>query len=294
MGAHFGRVVVAMVTPFRKDGSLDPDEAQRLARHLVDRGTDTVLVAGSTGESPVLSDTETATLVRAVKDAVGADAKVMAGAGTYDTAHSIERAREAEKCGADAILAVTPYYNRPPQDALLNHFRAVADAADLPVMVYDIPSRTATKIATDTLLRAAEHPNIVAVKEAAGDLTAITAFAADKPDDFDIYSGNDDWTLALQALGAVGVVSVIGNVVPDRFQAQFDTFERGDLEEARRIQFSLTPLVQAAFCTTNPIPIKAAMELLGFAVGDPRPPLRPANDDERQQMRLALEAVGAL
>jgi 4-hydroxy-tetrahydrodipicolinate synthase len=219
---------------------------------------------------------------------------VIAGTGTYSTAHSIELSREAHKAGADGVLVVTPYYNRPPQDALLEHFRAVADATDLPVMVYDVPSRTALKISVDTLLRAAEHPRIVAVKEASDDLSALAQLCSAKPDDFDVYSGQDEWTLPMQAWGAVGVVSVCAHVAARRFQEQFDAFERGDVAAARSAQASMVPLVQALFCTTNPIAVKAAMSMLGFSVGAPRPPLRAATAEEEAKVRQALEAFGAL
>ncbi len=293
MAARFGRVITAMVTPFREDGSLDVDEAQRLARHLVDGGCDGLVVCGSTGESATLTHHEKVTLFRAVKDAVGS-ATVIAGSGTYDTAQSIELTREAEKAGADGVLAVTPYYNRPPQDGLLAHFEAIADASDLPVMLYDIPVRTGTKIAVETLLRAAEHPRIVALKEASGDLSSVARFLADKPADFEFYSGQDEWTLAYQALGVVGAVSVLGNVVAGRIREQFDAFDRGDVAGARAVHEALVPLMVAAFCAPNPIPIKAGAEMLGFRVGAPRSPLRPASAEEKDQIRRAMESIGAL
>lgn len=294
MGARFGRVVTAMVTPFSDDGSVDLDEAQRVVRHLVDHGTEGIVVSGSTGEGAVLADREKADLFRAVVDAASGDAKVVAGTGTYDTHHSIELTREAEKAGVNGVLVVTPYYNKPPQDALLAHFRAVADASRLPVMLYDIPGRTATKIATDTMLRAAEHQNIVAVKQASSDFSATADFAAAKPDDFEIYSGNDDETLYLQALGAVGVVSVASHVAGERIRDQFDALERGDVGEARRIQLELLPVIRALFCASNPIPVKAAMGMLGFSVGPPRPPLRAATPEEQARVRAALEAADLL
>jgi 4-hydroxy-tetrahydrodipicolinate synthase len=291
--ARFGRVITAMVTPFREDGSLDVEEAQRLARHLIGHGSEGLVVTGSTGESATLHDDEKVTLYRAIKDAVGTQVSVIAGTGTYSTEHSVELTRQAEKAGADGVLAVTPYYNRPPQDALLDHFRTIADASNLPVMLYDIPVRTALKIELETLLRAAEHPNIVAVKDACNDISFTTLFAARKPDDFEIYSGNDDQTLAYQVLGAVGVVSVIAHVMGDLILEQFEAFERGDTSRAREIQL-LQRRVHAALLTSNPIPIKAAMNMLGFKVGSPRPPLRPANADEAEAVRKALSELGVL
>jgi 4-hydroxy-tetrahydrodipicolinate synthase len=289
--ARFGRVVTAMVTPFRDDGSVDVDEAQRLAQHLTAHGSEGLVVSGSTGEGATLTDDEKVLLFRAVKDAV--DVPVIAGTGTYDTAHSVHLTREAEKAGVDGALVVTPYYNRPPQDALLQHFRTVADSSNLPVVLYDIPLRTALKIEVDTLLRAAEHPNIVAVKDACNDISASALLAANKPDDFEIYSGNDDQTLAYQAIGGVGVVSVASHVMGDLIKEQFDSFERGDVARAREIQL-LQRRVHAALLTSNPIPIKAAMQILGFNVGAPRQPLRAANADETEKVREALSIIGAL
>lgn len=291
--ARFGRVITAMVTPFREDGSLDADEAQRLAKHLVDNGSEGLVVAGSTGEAATMSDDEKRVLWRAVKDAVGANVPVVAGTGTYSTEHSIELTREAEKAGVDGALVVTPYYNRPPQDGLLEHFRAVADASDLPVLLYDIPLRSSIKIAVETMLRAAEHPRIVGVKDACCDISASTLLAAQAPDGFEIYSGNDDQTLAYQAIGAVGVISVPAHVMGERIQEQFDAFERGDIAGAQRVQFQ-ERRVHEALCTNNPVSIKAAMAMLGFKVGAPRPPLRAATADEEQRIRAALEELGAL
>jgi 4-hydroxy-tetrahydrodipicolinate synthase len=293
MTARFGRVITAMVTPFREDGSLNADEAQRLARHLVDHGSEGLVVAGSTGEGATLTDDEKVTLFRAVKDAVGGDASVIAGTGTYSTEHSIHLTREAEKTGVDAALVVTPYYNRPPQDSLLEHFRTVADSSNLPVLLYDIPARSAIKIDVDTIVRAAEHSNIVGIKDAGSDLAASTRMAALVGDDFEIYSGNDPETLGLQAIGAVGVISVISHVMGDLLLEQFDAFDAGNLARAREIQF-LVQRLQPALLTNNPIPIKAAVRLLGFDAGSPRAPLRPASADEENRVREALGELGAL
>jgi 4-hydroxy-tetrahydrodipicolinate synthase len=282
-----------MVTPFKQDGSLHADEAQRLARHLVDHGSEGLVVSGSTGEGATLSDDEKRILFRAVKDAVGSDASVIAGTGTYSTEHSIELTREAEKAGVDAALVVTPYYNRPPQDALLEHFRAVADSSNLPVLLYDIPIRTALKIDVETILRAAEHPRIVGIKDACNDMSASTLLAARKPADFEIYSGNDDQTLAYQAIGGVGVISVPSHVMGELLLEQFTAFESGNIARAQEIQY-LERRVHAALCTSNPIPIKAAVRLLGFEVGSPRPPLRAATADEENKVREALQELGAL
>ena len=293
MAARFGRVITAMVTPFREDGSLDLDEAQKLAAHLVAHGSEGLVVAGSTGEASVLTDAEQVDLFRAVKDAVGSTATVIAGTGTNWTSHSIELTREAEKAGADAALVVTPYYNRPPQDALVNHFKVVADSSNLPVIVYDVPSRTVTKIEVETVLRIAEHPNIVALKDAGNDIATSTLLAAQKPDDFEIYSGDDGLTLAFLAIGAVGVISVQSHVMGDLLLEQANAFEAGDIARAREIQY-IQRRTAAALLTANPISIKAAVQMLGFNVGAPRQPLRPANADELEKIREALGIIGAL
>ncbi|HZC27194.1 MAG TPA: 4-hydroxy-tetrahydrodipicolinate synthase, partial [Actinopolymorphaceae bacterium] len=208
--APFGRNLTAVVTPFTPAGDLDLDAAQRLSAHLVDAGNDGLVVSGTTGESPTTSDAEKERLIRAVVEAVGDRALVVAGSGTNDTRHAIELSQQAEKAGAHGLLVVTPYYNKPPQDGLLAHFRAVADSVGVPVMLYDIPGRTGTPIATETLVRLAEHPRIVAVKDAKGDVAAITEVLART--DLAVYSGADEWNLALLAIGAVGVVSVVGHV----------------------------------------------------------------------------------
>jgi 4-hydroxy-tetrahydrodipicolinate synthase len=291
--ARFGRVITAMVTPFREDGSMDVDEAQKLARHLVDHGSEGLVVAGSTGEASTLTDPEQVTLFRAIKDAVGSDAGVIAGTGTNWTEHSIELTRSAEKAGADAALVVTPYYNRPPQDALLNHFRTVADSSNLPILLYDVPSRTATKIEVETILRAAEHPNIVGLKDAGNDISTSTLLAAQLPEGFEIYSGDDGLTLAFQAIGGVGVISVMSHVMGDLLKEQFDAFESGNIDRAREIQY-MQRRANAVLLASNPISIKAAVNMIGFKVGAPRPPLRAANADEETRIREALATLGAL
>lgn len=293
MGARFGRVLTAMVTPFREDGSLDADEAQRLARHLVDHGSEGLVVAGSTGEASTLTDDEQAALFRVVKDAVGTDASVVAGTGTNWTEHSVALTREAEKAGADAALVVTPYYNRPPQDALLQHFRTVADSSNLPILLYDVPSRTATKIEVDTILRAAEHPNIVGLKDASNDIATSTLLAAQLPEGFEIYSGDDGMTLAYQAIGAVGVISVVAHVMGDLILEQFKAFESGDIARAREIQF-IQQRQNATLLAGNPISIKAAVNMIGFSVGSPRPPLAAATPEQEKRIRAVLQELGAL
>ena len=276
--AAFGRVLTAMVTPFRTDGSLDLEAAQRLATHLVDHGHDGLVVSGTTGESPTTSDAEKEQLLRAVVEAVGDRAKVVAGTGTNDTQHTVELSRSAEKAGAHGLLLVTPYYSRPPQSGLLMHFRAVADATDLPVMLYDIPPRSVIAIEADTLRRLAEHPRIVAVKDARGDFRVATEIIATTG--LAYYSGDDPVNLPLLSIGAVGFVSVIGHVVADRLRVLVDAYEAGDIARARTVHAAMSPVIRAMGRAGGVIFSKAALRLRGVDVGDPRLPLPPATPEQ--------------
>src|SRR5919202_549548 len=287
----FGRVLTAMVTPFADDGSIDLAGAQELAAHLVDRGAhDGLVVSGTTGESPTTSDAEQHALLEAVLDAVGDRARVVAGVGTNDTAHTIERARDAERLGAHGLLVVTPSYNNPPQAGLLRHFTAVADATDLPVMLYDIPPRSVVPIAVETLVRLAEHPRIVAVKDAKGDLGAVAWTLART--DLAYYSGEDMLNLPLLAMGAVGVVSVAGHLVGPRLAELIAAVESGDLVKARAVNESLLPVYTGIFRTQGVILTKAALRELGLPAGPVRPPLVDATPEQVAQLRTDLTAGG--
>ena len=294
MGGRFGRVLTAMVTPFTEDLSLDVDRAQEVARWLVERGSDGLVVAGSTGEAATLTDDEKVTLWRAVAEAVQGKASVIAGSGTYDTAHSIHLTEEAEKAGVDGILAVTPYYNKPPQRGLVEHFSRIAAVTGLPVLLYNIPGRTALRIEHDTLLRLAEVDNIVGVKDSTADFDAISRLISEAPSGFEVYSGDDWATFGYCCLGAVGVVSVASHVVGDRMNRMVELVEQGDLGSARKIHEELLPIYRALFIVSNPIPVKAAMGLAGQPVGAPRLPLVPATEDEIGRVKAAMEDVGAL
>ncbi|KAA2258617.1 4-hydroxy-tetrahydrodipicolinate synthase [Solihabitans fulvus] len=289
-GRPFGRVLTAMVTPFDADGALDLDRAQRLAVHLVELGNDGLVVNGTTGESPTTTDAEKADLIRAVVQAVGDRATVVAGAGTNDTAHSIELARAAERAGAHGLLVVTPYYSRPPQAGLLAHFTAVADATELPVLLYDIPPRSVVPIEVDTLLRLAEHPRIVGVKDAKGDLYAGSQVIAGT--DLAYYSGDDPLNLPWLSVGAVGCVSVIGHVVADRLRAMLDAHDSGDLATARAVHHSLLPVCRAMGRVGGVVFAKAALGLRGHDVGGTRLPLPPATTDDIQSIATDLVAAG--
>ena len=287
----FGRVLTAMVTPLAEDGSIDLAGAQELAAHLVDREShDGVVVTGTTGESPTISDAETRSVLRAVLDAVGDRAVVVAGVGTNDTAHSIDRARDAERIGAHGLLVVTPYYNKPPQAGLLRHFTSVADSTDLPVMLYDIPPRSVVPIEVETLVRAAEHPRIVAVKDAKGDLGAVAWTLART--DLAYYSGEDMLNLPLLAMGAVGVVSVVGHLVGTRLAELIAAVEAGDLARARQLNDSLLPVYTGIFRTQGVILTKAALRELGLPAGPVRPPLVDATPEQIAQLRTDLAAGG--
>ncbi|MEQ7124620.1 4-hydroxy-tetrahydrodipicolinate synthase [Actinopolymorpha sp. B11F2] len=290
--APFGRNLIAMVTPFTPAGDLDLDAAQRVASHLVDAGADGVVISGTTGESPTTTDAEKEALLRAVLEAVGDRATVMAGTGTNDTKHAIELSQQAEKAGVHGLLVVTPYYNKPPQAGLLAHFRAVADSTGLPVMLYDIPGRTGTPIATDTLVRLAEHGRIVALKEAKGDMAATTEVLART--DLAIYSGADEWNLALLAMGGVGVVSVVGHVAAAEYAALIRAVDVGDLAAAREIDRRLIPAYQAIMTRTQgAIMAKAALELRGLVPSRAvRLPLIPATEDQIRQLRTDLQEAG--
>ncbi|MFN2496855.1 MAG: 4-hydroxy-tetrahydrodipicolinate synthase [Pseudonocardiaceae bacterium] len=291
-GRPFGRVLTAMVTPFDADGKLDLDVAQKLAHQLVERGCDGLVLNGTTGESPTTTDAEKADLVRAVVQAVGDRAAVVAGAGTYDTAHSVHLARQAAQAGAHGLLVVTPYYSRPPQAGLLAHFTAVADATDLPVMLYDIPPRSIVPIALETLYQLAEHPRIVAVKDAKGELGSGAQVIATT--ELAYYCGDDVLNLPWLSVGAVGFVSVIGNIVPDRLRAMITAFEAGDVCTARELHASTLALIRTFFMTGGVAFGKAALRLTGLEVGDPRLPQIAADPDQVSAIAAALVEAGAL
>ena len=286
----FGQVLTAMVTPLDHAGRVDLDKAQQLAAHLIELGNDGLLLNGTTGESPTVPETAKAELVRAVVDAVGGKATIVSGAGTYDTAHSVALAQQIEKAGAHGLLLVTPYYSRPPQAGVQAHFTAIADATDLPVMLYDIPVRTGTPIEIDTLRRLAEHPKIVAVKDAKGDLLAGSQVMADTG--LAYYSGDDPLNLPWLSVGAVGFGSVIGHLVADRLRALLTAFETGDVQTALSIHQGFFPLYRAMARVGGVIFAKAALRLTGIDVGDPLLPLVRATSEQIKAIAADLRAAG--
>jgi 4-hydroxy-tetrahydrodipicolinate synthase len=292
VAAPFGRMLTAMVTPMTADGAVDYDGAARLAAYLVDeQRNDGLVVSGTTGESPTTTDTEDEQLLRTVIDAVGDRATIVAGVGTNNTVHTLKLARQAEHAGADGLLVVTPYYNKPPQEGLARHFATVADATELPVMLYDIPGRTGTAIAPETLMRLAEHPRIVAVKDAKGDLFASSRVMA--ATDLVFYSGDDALNLPWLSMGAAGFVSVVGHVVGGELHEMIDAYLAGDTERARRIHRRLIPVIIAIMTRTQGvIATKAALSLVGQPGGAVRPPLVDATPEFTAALREDLIAGG--
>ncbi|MFW0790327.1 4-hydroxy-tetrahydrodipicolinate synthase [Gordonia sp. CPCC 205333] len=293
VSAHpFGTIGVAMVTPFAADGSLDLDKAAELADHLVSKGCDGLVISGTTGESPTTQPEEKLEVLRVVLDAVGDRAKITAGVGTYDTLESAEFARNAERAGAHGLLVVTPYYSKPPQSGLLAHFRLVADATDLPVLIYDIPGRSVVPIATDTIRALADHPNIKGVKDAKGDLHAAAHLIATT--ELEFLSGEDALNLPWLSIGATGYVSVIGHLVPDRLREMQLAVEKGDIATARELNVSMGPLVNAMARLGGVTMVKAALRILGLDVGDPRLPQVPPTGAQIEGLIADLRAAKLL
>ncbi|NIL81800.1 4-hydroxy-tetrahydrodipicolinate synthase [Rhodococcoides kroppenstedtii] len=288
----FGAVSVAMVTPFTPAGALDIDTAVSLAAHLVDSGCDGLVISGTTGESPTTSDREKADLLRAVVDAVGDRARIVAGAGTNDTAHSVAQARLAAESGAHGLLVVTPYYSRPPQAGLHAHFATVANATDLPVMLYDIPPRSVVPIESDTLRRLAEHPNILAVKDAKGDLAAGAELIGETG--LQYFSGDDPLNLPWLSVGAVGFVSVIGHLVPGPLRDLHAAWAAGDVATAQRINLRLLPIVRSVARLGGVTASKAGLRLVGIDVGDPRLPQVAPTTEQIDALVVDLQHAGVL
>jgi len=290
--APFGRVITAMVTPFDAEGSVDLATAERLADHLVRHGSDGLVVCGTTGESPTLSWEEQLAMLQAVRSAVAGRALVLAGTGSNCTLEAVAATRAAAAHGADGSLVVVPYYNKPPQEGLEAHFRAVAAAApELPLMLYNIPGRTGCNLAPETTARLLDQPNVLSYKAASGTTEEVSQLRALCGDRLAIYSGDDALTLPMLAVGAVGVVSVASHLVGDQIQALIRAYLAGDGREALRRHEQLLPLFRALFCTTNPIPLKAALEMGGWPVGAPRLPLLPADTTVRERLSSILAAL---
>jgi len=286
-----GNVLTAIVTPFREDETIDFDSFQRLARHLVENGSDGLVVAGTTGESPNLTDRERLDLFRAALEAVGGDATVVAGTGTYSTAHSVHLTEDADELGVDAFLVVTPYYNKPPQRGIVAHFEAIADASDRPIVAYNIPSRSVVNIEPETISRLAEIPTVRAVKQANNDLAQARHIV---DSGLDLYAGDDNLILPFLEVGGLGGVCVHTHVVGPQVAEQVTAFLAGDSQRAREIDRELDPAYELLKVQTNPIPIKAALNLLGHGVGGHRLPIPPPTSEEITAVRGCLERLGLL
>lgn len=287
--APFGRLLTAMVTPFTPELEVDFPRAEELARKLISEGNDGLIVAGTTGESPTLSKEEKLELFKRVKRAVGKDVPIVAGTGSYDTRATIKLSEAVAETGADGLLLVTPYYNKPPQEGIFQHFQAVARASPLPIMLYNIPSRTGTEIHPDTLARLGELPTVRCVKQSLPNLDGINELAVRS--DLAQYSGDDANTLPILSLGGVGVVSVAGHVAGVQIKRQIEAFFGGDVAEAARLQKQLYPLFTGLFKTSNPILVKAALEQLGFPVGGLRLPLIEATPEQREALSQVLASL---
>jgi len=287
-----GEVLTAVATPFREDGAVDLDAFRRLCLHLVENGSDGVVVAGTTGEAPTLTDDERLELYAAAVDSVGARATVIAGTGTYSTAHSVHLTEQAHELGVDGFLVVTPYYNKPPVAGIIAHFRAVAEVSDRPIIVYNIPQRVVLNLEPETLAALAEIPTVRAVKQATADLNQAKRIVQET--DLALYAGNDDLLLPFLQLGGTGGIFVFTHLVGVRVKELIRRFKGGDLEGAEAIEQELQPIIEALAVTANPIPLKAALNLLGHEVGGLRLPLVDASEDEVALVRAGLEAAGVL
>ena len=291
MTNNFGSVITAMVTPFAEDGSVDYGVAEKLAVHLLENGTDSIVVCGTTGESPTLTWQEEHQLFKVVKAAVADKGKVIAGTGSNSTSEAIEATQKAASLGIDGSLQVVPYYNKPPQAGLYQHFRAIAKACpDLPIMLYNVPGRTSCNLAPATIANLAQIDNIVAIKEASS-LDQVNQVKLLTPPDFAIYSGEDNLTLPILAVGGSGVVSVASHLVGQKLQTMIQAFTSGEVVKARDIHYQLLPLFKILFCTTNPIPVKTALALQGWSVGGLRPPLCNLSADLQSNLEQVLQEM---
>jgi len=292
--APFGEMITAMATPFYENGEINYEKAAELATFLVNDGTDGIIVCGTTGESPTLAEEEKIELFSVVANAVKGKAKVLAGTGSNNTVQAIRLTKIAENCGVDGIMLVVPYYNKPPQEGLYRHFSAVAAKTALPVMLYNVPGRTVVNMTAETTLRLAQISNIVAVKEASGDLEQIARISAGAPDNFAVYSGDDSMTLPVLAVGGIGVVSVASHIAGREIKQMITAFKNGDTEIAMRLHLKLLPLFKAMFITTSPTPLKGAMNMLGHNLGPMRLPLVGLTEDQHKEIADVLTGLGYL
>tara|TARA_B100001989_G_C24541545_1_gene467895 strand:- start:1295 stop:2176 length:882 start_codon:yes stop_codon:yes gene_type:complete len=291
---NFGHVITAMITPFTKQGDIDFQAAISLAQHCFDNGSDTVLLAGTTGESPTLTHDEEFQLFKTVKKAVGPNCHIMAGAGSNCTKTAILATKKAKEAGVDSVLQVVPYYNKPSQEGLFQHFTHIADSTDLPIMLYNIPGRTGKNLEPITVQRFTNSPNICAIKEASGSVDAVQQLRSYMPESFDIYSGDDACTVEFMKAGAKGVVSVASHLVGNQLQQMVQLVLAGDTQQAEQINLKLASLFKVLFITANPVPVKAALRLLGKKVGSVRLPLVDATDAEVDEIKQVLQTLNII
>ncbi|MFD1031955.1 4-hydroxy-tetrahydrodipicolinate synthase [Metaplanococcus flavidus] len=287
---NFGKIITAMVTPLDTNGDIDFAATEKLIEHLIANGSDALVVAGTTGESPTLTATEKVELFKFTAGKVNGRIPVIAGTGSNDTRSSIVLTKQAEEAGVDGIMLVTPYYNKPAQNGLFEHFKAIAEATQLPIMLYNIPGRSAVNIAPETIIRLSKVSNIVSVKEASGNLDAASLIIEETPEDFTVYSGDDGLTLPLMAIGADGIVSVASHIIGNEMQAMVSDFISGKVKEAAAQHRKLLPVMNALFAAPNPVPVKTALQLIGIQTGTVRLPMIPLNDEETAALRQLLEA----
>ncbi|KAB2337738.1 4-hydroxy-tetrahydrodipicolinate synthase [Cytobacillus depressus] len=281
---QLGRVSTAMVTPFDKKGHIDFSKTTHLINHLISNGTDSLVIAGTTGESPTLSKEEKIALFKHAVKIADKRIPVIAGTGSNNTYESIELTKKAEQAGVDGIMVVAPYYNKPNQEGLYQHFKAIAESTDLPVMVYNVPGRTAVNIAPDTIIRLSEIPNIFAVKEASGDLNAMAKIIAGTDESFQLYSGDDSLTIPVMAIGGNGIVSVAAHVIGNEMQEMIQAFMHGEIEKAAKLHQTLLPIMEGLFAAPSPVPVKTALQLIGLDIGSVRLPLVPLTEQERSKL----------
>lgn len=292
---NFGRMLTAMVTPFDENLEVNYDMAAKLAEYLLEQGNDGIVVNGTTGESPTLNDDEKVQMFRTVKQTVGERAFVIAGTGSNNTHHSIELTQKAAECGVDGIMLVVPYYSKPSQEGLYQHFKTVAAATDLPIILYNIPGRCGTNLAPETVVRLANDvPNIVAIKEASGNLDQIARLKTMCPADFAIYSGDDSLTLPILSIGGAGIISVVAHVAGKDLRKMVDDYFAGNVAEAQEINMKLYDIFKTMFITSNPVPVKYALNRIGINVGGVRLPLFEANDAEKAKIDASLSNLGLL
>jgi 4-hydroxy-tetrahydrodipicolinate synthase len=287
----FGRVSTAMVTPFDSKGNIDFAKTTQLVNYLIQNGTDSIVVSGSTGESSTLTTEEKVALFRHVVSVVDGRIPVIAGTGSNNTYASIELTKKAEEAGVDAVMLVAPYYNKPNQEGLYQHFKAIAESTKLPVMIYNIPGRSVVNIEPETIIRLSKIENIVAVKEASGNLDAMTEIIANTDEDFVLYSGDDGLTLPVLSIGGKGVVSVASHIIGNEMQEMIASFMNGDLKKAAELHQKLFPIMKGLFAAPNPVPVKTALQIKGLDVGSVRLPLVPLTENERVQLTKLLQSI---